>query len=135
MFAKILRLPLKPVATCGKSSISDVLAIFAKLLPICLLNLIKIYQEIQYCARSNYVNLCSTFCLKMFLQTMIVFKCFCLNSRTRVELFVIHLSLATSGLVVIWLKPISLGIVSYQSVIYSSVLLTVGNHQFMFLIG
>ena len=37
MFGKILSSALKPVTTCEESSISDVLIIFAKLLPICLL--------------------------------------------------------------------------------------------------
>ena len=56
MYGKILSLPLKPVTTCGKSSISAVcqgfefnfvLIIFAKLFPICLLNLINIFHHIS----------------------------------------------------------------------------------------
>ena len=56
IFGKILSLPLKPVETCGKSSISDVWQdfefifvwiVFAKLLPICLLNLINIFHHIS----------------------------------------------------------------------------------------
>ena len=55
MFDKILRSPPKPVATCRKSSISDVwrgleltfVSIFAELLRICLLNLINIFHHVS----------------------------------------------------------------------------------------
>ena len=68
MFGEILTSPLKPVTICGKSSISNVwqgfeLIIFAEVLAISLINLIKIPPSIKKYSivhSQNDVTLCSS---------------------------------------------------------------------------
>ena len=54
----------KPYLRCLRGFWIHLCIIFANLLPICLLNLVNIFKQIQYCARSKiHVTLCSTYLL------------------------------------------------------------------------